>query len=360
LSQKIRKSLIWLQHARDGWENWSLSEICSQPAGLTLDSFAWEGYALSPQISVPGGFDNLVASWNAVTPPGTWLEIRVRAYINEQWTPFYGLGVWSSTGQRHSINGQADAYAFVDTDTLFVRQTAGAFQLELKLRTEQPGVTPCVSLVAANPVLKGENPVRAGGAAWGVELAVPQYSQMLYEEGDAWCSPTSTAMLLDYWRERTGRPELAQDITSAATMTHDPVYGGSGNWPFNTAYAAGFGGLEAFVIRFTSLAEAENWIAVGVPLVLSLAYQPGELAHTPLPKSDGHLLVLRGFDRYGNPITNDPAANPAHAQSVRIVYDRAEFERQWLKTSGGGAYLIYPQGWQVPLLEDIVQNSLQL
>jgi hypothetical protein len=182
---------------------------------------------------------------------------------------------------------------------------------------------------------------------------VPQYSQMLYEEGDAWCSPTSTAMLLDFWRERTGRVELAQDITCAATLTHDTVYEGSGNWPFNTAYAASFGGIEAFVMRFTSLADLEAWIACGVPLVVSLAYQPGELARTPLAKSDGHLLVLRGFDRRGNPITNDPAAHPARGQQVRIVYDRAEFERQWLNTSGGGTYLIYPQGWHVPALSQI-------
>lgn len=350
MSQTYRKSWIWLQRTRADWDAWHLSGTEPQASGLELEPSVLEGYALSPQINVPGGFDNLVASWNAATPAGTWLEIRVRVCISRQWTPFYILGIWSSSGQRHSVNGQADEYAMADTDTLFVRQPASAFQVELKLCTEQSGLTPNVSLIAVNPVRDAENPVGTGGRAWGIELAVPPYSQMLYDEGDGWCSPTSTAMLLDFWRERTGRIELAQDITSAATLTHDTVYDGSGNWPFNTAYAASFGGIEAFVVRFTSLADLEGWIACGVPLVVSLAYQPGELAHTPLLKSDGHLLVLRGFDRRGNPITNDPAGHPARGQQVRIVYDRAQFERQWLNSSGGGTYLIYPQGWQVPPL----------
>jgi hypothetical protein len=63
-------------------------------------------------------------------------------------------------------------------------------------------------------------------------------------------------------------------------------------------------------------------------------------------QSDGHLLVVRGFTRNGNVITNDPAAIADSA--VRIVYPRGALERAWQRGSGGTAYIIYPPGWQLP------------
>jgi hypothetical protein len=56
--------------------------------------------------------------------------------------------------------------------------------------------------------------------------------------------------------------------------------------------------------------------------------------------------VLRGFDRAGNPIVNDPAG-PIDG-TVRRIYPRAALERAWLSGSGGTTYVIYPQGWPVP------------
>ncbi len=39
---------------------------------------------------------------------------------------------------------------------------------------------------------------------------MPLRSQMIYPNGgEVWCSPTSVAMLLAYWHERTNAPQLA-------------------------------------------------------------------------------------------------------------------------------------------------------
>jgi Peptidase_C39 like family len=128
---------------------------------------------------------------------------------------------------------------------------------------------------------------------------------------------------------------------------YDRVYGGHGNWPFNTAYAAGQG-MEAYVTRFTSMAQAEDWIAAGVPVIISYGWGRNQLTGAPLPASNGHLAVLVGFDAKGNPIVNDPAA-PAN-EAVQRTYQRAELERLWLQSSGGTVYLIYPVGRAVPKL----------
>jgi hypothetical protein len=127
----------------------------------------------------------------------------------------------------------------------------------------------------------------------------------------------------------------------------DWVYDGHGNWPFNTAYAA-TQGLEGYVARFTSLKQAEPWIDAGVPVVMSIAWKKGDITGSTIPSTNGHLLVLVGFDTSGNPIINDPAA--AADKDVRVTYLRSEFEPLWLSSSGGTVYLIYPSGRTVPTL----------
>ncbi len=167
---------------------------------------------------------------------------------------------------------------------------------------------------------------------------------MVYPDGGTvWCSPTSTSMVLAYWAGDTGPCEPR--VRAAVEGVYDWVYDGHGNWPFNTAYAATHG-LVAEVVRFESMAEAERWVAAGVPVVISYYWHEGDLTGAPIPTSDGHLAVLVGFDAAGNPIVNDPAA--ADDAGVQRTYLRSELEHLWVKKSGGTAYLIYPTGHVIP------------
>jgi hypothetical protein len=136
-------------------------------------------------------------------------------------------------------------------------------------------------------------------------------------------------------------------VRAAVSGVYDWYYRGHGNWPFNTAWAAGQG-YQAHVARFTSFAQLERWVSAGVPVILSVAWGKGDLTGAPLQSVAGHLLVLVGFDAAGNAVVNDPAG--ASNTSVRRTYLRSELEPLWLKHSGGTAYLIYPQGWTVPAL----------
>jgi hypothetical protein len=166
---------------------------------------------------------------------------------------------------------------------------------------------------------------------------------MVYPDGgEVWCSPTSTSMVLGYWDQDSGPCEPR--VRAAVAGVYDWLYDGDGNWPFNTAYAATHN-LTAVVARFTSFAQAETWIAAGVPVVISYAWGKRELTGAPIPTSSGHLAVLVGFDSAGNPIVNDPAA-PSN-DTVRRTYLRSELESLWLKNSGGTVYLIYPPGHAV-------------
>lgn len=316
------------------------------------------GEATSPAMAGDFVFTDAIPSWNADVPPGAWVEIRlrVRALNPERWTRWYSLGVWApdaSTVERHSVDRQSDADADVATDTLVLADpAAGADQLQLQMRLfSADGASLPVLRSAA--VATSTTPVGGSGgpgdpARWGRVLGVAECSQMVYPDGgEVWCSPTSTSMVLAYWGRGTGSCEPT--VRAAVAGTYDWLYRGNGNWPFNTAYAASQGpGLEAYVARFASLAQAEEWIAAGVPVIVSYAWGLGELANAPLASAGGHIGVLVGFDDAGNPVVNDPAA-PSDG-TVRRVYRRDQFEHLWRLHSGGTVYLVYPTVSSVPRL----------
>jgi len=320
-------------------------------------SYYW-GWMTSPVYATTTGFDTLVPSWEAATPTGTWIELEVRVRSGGAWTPWFSMGVWASdTGSvaRHSVNAQRSGAWEVLTDTLRSQGLAfaDAYQYRLTLFMEQPGVSPLVrgvSVAASDSHRHGENLGVVGTGSWGWELQVPTRSEMVYEGGDEWwCSPTSLSMVMAYWAGPTSASELDQPAPVVAAGTYDHAYQGWGNWPFNTAYASAYG-LRATVSRFSSIEQVEWWIDSGVPVVASIAwdnsYGEQTLSGAPLASSDGHLLVILGFDSSGNVIVNDPAGSDD--SQVRRVYRRDEFTRAWFSGSGGIAYLVYPAGWSTP------------
>jgi Peptidase_C39 like family len=323
--------------------------------GLTLPAGA-AGLAIGPVQVTSGPFQELIASWNAETPPGTWIEVRLRARIGGgatgRWTRWYELGSWSldsGPDRRQSVKGQRDEDGRVSTDTVMLAAPASAYQLGLTLRADAEAAsaarTPAVTLAAvlASTPSETARAVSSSREAWGTTLAVPERSQMVYPNGGpVWCSPTSTSMVMAYWSERLGEPALNRPVPEVAAAVYDEVYRGNGNWPFNTAYA-GRHGLVAYVSRMSSLAQVERWIEAGVPVVASLAWSPGELRNAAVPSTNGHLLVIVGFTSDGDVVVNDPAADPRLGLSVRRVYPRGTLERLWLTHSGGTVYLIYPE-----------------
>ena len=305
------------------------------------------GEALSPVMAADIPFAEAIASWNAATPPGTWIETQIRARTGDRFTKFYNLGIWasdSSTIARHSVRAQGDGDGYVAVDTLVLdkKVVPDAFQVKVRLFSAAAGVVPSLrNLFVVTSTALTPSPMPAGNPAlWNRVLPVPECSQMVYPDGGTvWCSPTSTSMVMAYWARDTG--PCGPRVRAAVAGVYDRVYDGDGNWPFNTAYAA-TAGLEAYVTRFTSMAEAEPWIAAGVPVVISYYWKRNSLDGAPIPTSDGHLAVLVGFDGAGNPIVNDPAA--ANDADVQRTYPRAQLEDLWVAKSGGTAYLIYPAG----------------
>ncbi|RJS24158.1 peptidase C39 family protein [Corallococcus sp. H22C18031201] len=323
----------------------------------TLDAYRL-GTAVSELQAVSGGFDSVVPSFEAQTPPGTWVQVWVAARIEGRWTRDYELGVWASerdTVSRHSVNAQEDADGAVATDTLNLKRRADALRVTVGLYATRPDASPRVRALTAavTDTRRTAEDSAAERTAWGTALEVPGYSQMLYPDGgEVWCSPTSTTMLLGYWSRKLGRATLEEPVPQAAAHTYDVAYQGTGNWSFNTAYASarGSGELQGLVARLDTFAQVERLIAAGLPVSISIAFEEGELTGAPSRRTDGHLIVVRGFTPEGDVLCNDPAARSN--EGTAVTYRRSELWRAW-RHSRGAAYVLWPTGTALP--PDVVE-----
>ncbi|MFJ8230897.1 peptidase C39 family protein [Streptomyces sp. NPDC094448] len=320
----------------------------------------------------------VIASWNAHTPAGTWLQAELSGtYSDGTATPWFVMGRWASGDgdiRRTSVDGQTDGRASIWTDTFSVDDAASglrlaAYRLRLTLyRRPGSGLTPTVwRLGAMASDVPDRFTVPATTPAPARELAVPRYSQNIhigrYPEydngGEAWCSPTSAQMIIEYWGRKPTAGELSwvdpayddPQVCHAARFTYDYQYQGCGNWPFSTAYAASYPGMNAVVTRLGSLTELERLVRAGIPAITSQSFRKEELTGAGYGTA-GHLMTVVGFTPDGDVIANDPASESNAA--VRRVYLRREWENIWLRTkrydangrvrsgTGGVCYLIWP------------------
>ncbi|MGQ0504605.1 MAG: peptidase C39 family protein [Myxococcaceae bacterium] len=359
---------------------WEPGFVLSRPTGVSLEhegvryeSAQWS----TPEYTVPtSAATELIVSWNAQTPPGAWLQVELRVNQTSRW---YVMARWSAddaTLKRTTVPDQQDEHGSVNTDTFVAAKPVTSYRVRVTLlRPVGSSLKPKLSrvgVVASALPERFDVPASAPSVGRGVELVVPRHSQSLHRGvhpelsggGEAWCSPTSTTMVLEYWgrgpREEDFKwvePELPdRQVVHAARQTFDYDYKGAGNWPFNTAYAAQFG-LRGHITRLRDLSELERYIARGIPLITSQSFLASELDGAGYGTA-GHIMVVTGFTLDGDVIVNDPAGKDNLA--VRRVYKRRQFETVWLRTKrraengrvasgpGGTVYVIVPEGVQLP------------
>jgi hypothetical protein len=334
-----------------------------EPAGTR--AYAGHRYATgswtSPWRSPGFGLTELIPSWDTATPGNSFVEISVRGRTDAgRRSSWDVVGRWAARDRyvrRTSVPGQGDDLAGVNVDTWQVDSASGVADWQVRVTllrggSKGPTVDSVGAVASRLPDVNGvatSNP----GPGSGTTLKVPRYSQMIHDGhypqwgggGEAWCSPTSTSMVLGYYDALPPRsaytwvPDGHSNpwVDHAARSTYDYSYDGTGNWPFNTAYAATRTG-HAFVTRLRSLREAGRFIEAGIPVVASIAFGSGDLEGAPISASNGHLVVIVGFTDSGDVIVNDPAAD--RNRSVRHTYDRGQFEDAWIPKSGGTVYVI--------------------
>jgi hypothetical protein len=298
----------------------------------------------SPEIVARINWDELIASWNAETPDSAYLKIEARAIYPTGPTKYYTMGLWSTNPSRYpreSVLHQKDADGDVSTDTLTLKRPCDRLQIRLTLGGDH-GQKPKLKFLglALTETAVTASALPSNPAALGKTLSVPQRTQMAYPNGRVLCSPTTVSMIMTYWARQLKLPELDHDVPDIVNAIYDAKWKGTGNWPFNTAYAGLYRGIRAYVTRLSDLAEVEDWIAAGVPVGLSVC---SDRLHHRGPGPNGHLIVCVGFTKTGDPVVNDPGSS----KNIRRVYPRHDLIYAW-SYSRNAVYLIYPEDHEIP------------
>lgn len=306
------------------------------------------------RIPIPlPGFEvrEMVPSWNLENLGQAKLEVVLEATFPASDPVAFHLGHWTNekqslqqAGARKSVNDQNKAYGVVYTDTLVIKQRPKACLAKLRLvgvDTDAPPRCTFFGISMSGPK-EGDGSWKDSGSMTAGQLDVPKLCQLDYEGGNVWCSPTSVTMILAYWAKQLHRPELHYTVPEVASRVFDPAWPGTGNWPFNTAFAGSHEGVRAFVTRLNSLQDLQSLLKAGIPIATSVSY---DLLKGKDRKgaNDGHLVVCLGFNEQGDPIFNDPARCP----EVRTSYPLDAFLRAW-HASRRTVYVIHPKDFTLP------------
>lgn len=339
---------------------------------VTYESATWT----SPVVPTTFGLTELISSWEVDTPGRTWVQMQVRGTDETgSRTGWYILGRWCAKDPdaggaiyRCSVDGQGTDVATVWTDTLhlYAPHSLSDWQLRVTLlRPRASSETPVLQTVGAVASALPSDPtvpVSPPGKAGGIVLNVPTLSQEVHNGhypqwdngGEAWCSATSTAMVIKYWHTGPTAAQLAwvdppvdAEVDYAARNVFDYTYDGAGNWPFNCAYATTYG-LKAIVTRLRNFTEAEELIKRGIPVIISVSFAKGDLDGAGYG-TNGHLMVVVGFTEDGDVVVNDPASHLiADDSQVRVTYRRDQLENSWVPHSGGTVYVYHPATVALP------------
>ncbi len=313
----------------------------------------WNG----PGVEVPGGFTELLPSWNVVLPVGDEGEPRggVRFEVSVRtgppvapggsggaggaggsWSPWLWIGSWGPDPTAASTAITEFAGGKVYIDILKLRQPADAFRLRARRVDDIPSPALLKRVVVVTS-RSGNAPASATAGAEGSALPAVDLDVPFLPQGDLpeairsrACSPTATAMVMAYHGVDLPLPAHAAGV-------HDPDHDIYGNWGRNVAWA-GQHGLHAELARVRSWEQVAEHLQAGRPLVASFRFDAGEFDSYLMEDTAGHLVVVRGLTDDGRVILNDPASR---AKGEGLVVDRHEMGRAWFG-HGGVTYVIRP------------------
>lgn len=303
----------------------------------------------SEVIGSTPGCRELIVSWNADVPEdvGMAVEARVRADQDGAWSPWLFMGEAGRVPFPSPVTSGGTAR--VDVDIL--ESTSWFKQAQVRVTAfAGPETSANTSVVLHRldvtrtlALGRGMQGLRRNltapppdwnslGLPGSVDLAAPFVSQKTPrpELSGRLCSPASVAMAAAW----AGRADAT--VEAIADAAHDARHDLFGNWPRNVQAAWQFG-VPGKVARIGSLEDAWRTLASGVVIVASIKADKGQLKDAPYADTQGHLILIRGYDAEGHLLVNDPACSTAEAG--QRVYRRQDMAQVWLLNKLGTCYL---------------------
>ena len=316
------------------------------------------------------GSTELIASYNASTPVGTFIEISARGRtVTGHRGSWDSLGRWAShdtrlppdVARRATRRPRPGRRRHPDRPTRDAPVARGSCGCRCS-GAPAHGRTPVVTMTGAVASrLPGSSPTSRPGSGAGHSLVVPRYSQEIHRGeypqynggGEAWCSPTSTSMVMGFWHRlptpdavRLGQPRYRQPVGRPRRALHLRVglrrhrhvavqHRVRRAATDSTRSSPGCGRCAR---RSCSSRPASRWwrrsrsVAGSSTARRSVDERP--------PRGDPRL--------HGRAVASSSTTPPRRrTPAVRRVYRRGQFENAW-SDNGGVVYVIHPRSKALP------------
>ncbi|MEN8137250.1 MAG: C39 family peptidase [Bacteroidota bacterium] len=294
---------------------------------LELASDALDGYfILKPQNS-DDYFNRGLPSWNGFAPENenSSFKVMMRFKVYNQWQRWVTVGywdkeIWSSYGYTSFTGGN------IAIDYVKLNEYISEFQFKVVFKRNStnyapPSIEQLSFFVSDSKTtdnlsltdIYNDNPD---------EIFIPTDHIYQYDVDDEIgadiCSPSTTSMILKSY-------DINVDPYEFALRTKDKYWDLFGVWPRVVQHAHEYG-LEGTVNRYRTWSEAYEALKSGKRIAMSIGQ----------PLYSGHLVMLAGFDKNGNPIVHDPAKSDGYSK----VYSKYDISKAWFN-KGGIAYTFY-------------------
>jgi len=341
--------LIMLERAAD-WENGEKSFVRVDGDRIVISggkekAYPRQGIWTSPQIQLEMPSTEFIPSWNGTVGANCGVKTELRTARGGNWSPWLYFGSWGKTpGNPQRITSFDDGEVYIDN--LILQRPATAIQVRVLLFTydfdanDSPQIRRIAvsySGYAPKTAERDLSAIKLEKSQWARDLKVPFRSQKDAPPAltNQICSPTSVSMVMQYFG--VNRPTIENALAS-----YDSEYDLFGNWARAVERAGEFG-LDGWVQRFRNWDQVKEQIAHGQPVIASIAFRKGEFDSAVISRTNGHLIVIRGFTSGGDVIVNDPASKE---KGEAAVYKADELGKAWFG-HGGVGYVIRSQKSEV-------------
>jgi len=330
------------------WQDFKFSNMSQSLHGdvLKVDSVGRPGFFESSPQKTKFDFDEILLSWNCLTGDSGGIFISLAVSDNGQDWYNFNYQKWGrlpadfSRQEKRMPPRKIEGVGWVDIDFIRLDRTMKYYKFLVLCFADKTGLlnfdraSVCYSNTRARPRQYYANSPRKYDLQ-EISLAVPFRSQHSLPDSieGRTCSPTSVTMVLNYY----GRDYTPLEVAAETYDPNDDLYG---NWPYNAQAAYVMGMKRSWISRHNSLAELVPELLAGKPLIINLAFENEKLSGAPYDQTDGHIIVVRGFDKNGDVLVNDPAGRDLSAGIT--TYNIDELTEVWTG-HGGVVYHLWPE-----------------
>ncbi len=295
----------------------------------------------SPVIACKFPATKFLPSWNILLPrkdQSYKIFLRVGDESKVKFSPWFLMGEGGNAISDKPVKREAKGWGTSRIDYLHLTRVAYVFQYKVEILTagslspdESPGLRRFFIHYSGQGTPSRQKNVTLTEAN-AVRIDVPYRSQLDVTKKSLKhivCCPTCVSMVLEHHG-------INQPTLSICDAVYDQRYKIYGVWP-KASQAAFQHGCRSWVHRFRGMAAVRDHLRQGQPIIASIRVGKGELRGARYPKSDGHLIVITGYNGLDKVRVNDPySVGPGGGE---IEYETSDIEKVWLD-KGGVAILI--------------------